>query len=314
MGKNSIEMTKIPANSTLLEAAMAVSRKLLPRQSRLTPGWCAAIASILEATARKPGNVNPENSFHDLSYDELCRVAIAIAPILDKSGTIPLGKTIRDAVDQSRLVTRSNANLGIIIAIAPLVAGSTSPKSRLSAHDVDNVIEQCDAQDSLDIYAAIKRGAASSMGRRDKYDIQDSPPQSIRRAMQYAATTEPQDSIAGLWGSGYQSLWDNVVSDLQNHESHGTRWEQSIVFTALSQLARTPDSLIIRRHGRQKALQISAEAGALLALPEQERSAATKTFDWRLRQPCRINPGTTADLVAAGLYVYLWNSYFHELF
>ena len=314
MAKNSFEMPEIPANSTLLEAAMAVSRELLPRPSRLTPGWCAAIASILEATARKPGNVSPRKSFEDLSYDELCNAAIAIVPILDKAATTPLGKTIRDAVTQSQSTTRSNANLGIIIAIAPLVVGSTSPNVPLSANDPDTAINKCDAQDARDIYTAIKQATAESLGQRNRYDIQNAPPQSIREAMRYAATTEPQDSIAALWGFGYQSLWDNAVYDLQNYETRAANWEQSIVNTALAQLARTPDSLITRRHGRQESLRVSAEAAALLTLPEQDRFSAIEAFDWRLRHPCRINPGTTADLVAAALYVHLWNSCFHELF
>ena len=314
MAKNSFEMPKIPANSTLLEAAMAVSRELLPRPTCLTPGWCAAIACILEATSRKPGNVSPGKSFEDLSYDELCDAAISIVPILDKAATTPLGKTIRNAVTQSQSTTRSNANLGIIIAIAPLAAGSTSPNVSLSASDADAAINECDAQDVLDIYAAIKQATAGSLGRRDKYDIHNVPPQSIREAMRYAATTEPQDTIAALWGFGYQSLWDTAVSDLQNYETHAARWEQSIITTALAQLARTPDSLITRRYGRQKSLQVSSEAAALLSLPEQERLSAIEAFDWRLRHPCRINPGTTADLVAAALYVHLWNSCFRELF
>ncbi len=314
MAKNSLEMPKIPPNSTLLEAAVAVSRELLPRPSHLTPGWCAAIASILEATARKPGNVSPRKSFEDLSYSELRNTAIAIAPVLDKGATTPLGKTIRDAVTQSQSTTRSNANLGIIIAIVPLVVGSTSPNVPLSPNDADTAIDECDAQDARDIYAALNQASTQSLGRRNKYDIQNAPPQSIREAMRYAATTEPQDSIAALWGFGYQSLWDNAVSDLQNYETRAATWEQSIVNTALAQLARTPDSLITRRHGRQESLRVSSEAAALLAIPEQDRFTAIEAFDWRLRHPCRINPGTTADLVAAALYVHLWNSYLHELF
>ena len=314
MAKNSFEMPEIPPNSTLLEAAMAVSRELLPRPSSLTPGWCAAIASILEATARKPGNVSPRKSFEDLSYDELCNAAIAIAPILDKAATTPLGKTIRNAVTQSQIKTRSNANLGIIIAIVPLVAGSKSPNVFLSADGADTAINKSDSQDALDIYAAIKQANTKSLGTRNKYDIQNAPPQSIREAMRHAATTEPQDSIAALWGFGYQSLWDNAVSDLKNYETRAESWEQAIVNTALAQLARTPDSLITRRHGIQESLRVSSEAAALLALPEQDRFSAIEAFDWRLRHPCRINPGTTADLVAAALYVHLWNSCFHELF
>ena len=314
MAKNSVKMTELPANLTLLEAAVAISRKLLPRPPHLTPGWCVAIASILEATARKPGNVNPDKNFADLSYDDLCNAARAMVPAFDQRKAISLGSIIKDAATRSRSKTRSNANLGIIIAISPLAVASVSPGHPLRAADADSIIEQCTAQDSLHIYDAIKISTAASLSKRDSHDIHGPAPESIQQAMRHAATTEPTDSIADLWASGYESLWNNLVSDLQYNEVHGESWEQSIIFTALAQLARTPDSLIIRRHGRQKADQISSEATILLELPRDERMAAIEAFDWRLRHPCRINPGTTADLVAAALYVYLWNSKFHELF
>ncbi len=307
-------MTELPANLTLLEAAVAISRKLLPRPPHLTPGWCAAVASILEATARKPGNVTPDKNFTDLSYDELCNAARAMVPAFDQGKAIPLGSIIKDAVSRSRSKTRSNANLGIIIAISPLAAASLSSGRPLRAADVDSVIEQCTTQDSLNIYDAIKLSTAASLSQRESFDIHGPAPESIQQAMRHAATTEPTDSIAALWAFGYQSLWNSLLADLQFNESHGESWEQSIIFTALAQLARTPDSLIIRRHGRQQADQISSEAADVLKLHHDDRTAAIEAFDWRLRHPCRINPGTTADLVAAALYIHLWNSKFHELF
>tara|TARA_Y100000385_G_scaffold49014_1_gene45474 strand:- start:876 stop:1799 length:924 start_codon:yes stop_codon:yes gene_type:complete len=306
-------MIEISDNLTLLEAAVAISRKLLPRPTRLTPGWCAAVASILEATACKPGNVSPDKSFSDLSYDDLCNAALAMVPALNHEKKTSLGGMIKDAVICSRSKTRSNANLGIILAISPLAAASTSPGHPLKPADADAEIKKCNAQDSLDIYDAIKLSTARSLSTRDSYDIHSPAPESIHHAMRHAATTEPTDSIAALWASGYQSLWDSLVSDLQYNEAHGESWEQSIIFTALSQLARTPDSLIIRRHGRQKAVQISSEASAVLELPHDSRATAIEALDRRLRHPCRINPGTTADLVAAALYVHLWNSNFYTL-
>ena len=309
--KNLVKMIELPPHLTLLEAAVAISETLLPRPNHLTPGWCAAIASILEATARKPGNVSPNKSFEDLSYDDLCDAALAIVPALDKGKKTSLGEMIKDAVIRSRSKTRSNANLGIIIAISPLAAASRSPRTLLNPTDPDAEIEQCNAQDAVDIYDAIKLSTTASLSQRDSYDVHDSAPVSIHDAMRYAATTEPTDSIANLWASGYQSLWDTLVHDLQHNEAHGTPWEQTIILSALSQLARTPDTLIIRRHGRPKAVQISSEAAAVLSLPHGKRQAAIDEFDWRLRHPCRINPGTTADLVAAALYVHLWNSKFY---
>jgi len=306
-------MIEISNNLTLVEAAVAISQELLPRPTHLTPGWCAALASILEATARKPGNVSPDKSFSDLSYDDLCNAALAMVPALDREKKTSLGGMIKDAVICSRSKTLSNANLGIILAISPLAAASRSPGHPLRATDADNEIKRCNAQDSLDIYDAINLSTAGSLGKRDSYDIHSPAPESIQHAMQHAAVTEPTDSIAALWASGYQPLWDSLVSDLHYYEAYGMSWEHSIIFTALSQLARTPDSLIIRRHGRQKAVQISSEAALVLELPLDNRTPAIEAFDWRLRHPCRINPGTTADLVAAALYVHLWNSNFHAL-
>lgn len=306
-------MIEISKNLTLVEAAVAISRELLPRPTHLTPGWCAALASILEATARKPGNVSPDKSFSDLSYDDLCNAALAIVPALDSEKKTSLGGMIKEAVICSRSKTLSNANLGIILAISPLAAASRSPGHPLRATDADTEIERCNAQDSLDIYDAINLSTAGSLGKRDSYDIHSPAPESIQHAMQHAAVTEPTDSIAALWASGFQPLWDSLISDLHYYEAYGVSWEHSIIFTALSQLARTPDSLIIRRHGRQKAVQISSEAALVLELPLDSRTPAIEAFDWRLRHPCRINPGTTADLVAAALYVHLWNSNFHTL-
>ena len=51
-----------------------------------------------------------------------------MVPALDHGKTTSLGKMIKDAVTRSRSKTQSNANLGIIIAISPLAAASTSPR------------------------------------------------------------------------------------------------------------------------------------------------------------------------------------------
>ena len=222
MTKNSVKMDELSPHLTLLEAAVAISRKLLPRPNHLTPGWCAAVASILEATARKPGNVSPDKSFEDLSYDDLCSRTCNGASSRPRKKTC-LGKMIKDAVTSSRSKTRSNANLGIIIAISPLAAASRSPRTLLRPTDADTEIEQCNAKDSLDIYDAIKLSTAASLSQRDSYDIYGSAPVSIHDAMRYAATTEPTDSIAALWASGYQLLWDTLLCDLQHYEAHGSR-------------------------------------------------------------------------------------------
>ena len=66
----------------------------------------------------------------------------------------------------------------------------------------------------------------------------------------------------------------------------------------LAQLARAPDSLIARKHGLPVAIEVSQRAATALARPRM-----IPEFDLSLRSPRRLNPGTTADLTAAALYI-----------
>ena len=81
-----------------------------------TRGWCVALACTLEASAPKPGNVHPLVAYPDLSHAELVAAGHAIAAVLDSAPSRRLGATIRAAVEASRGLTRSNANLGIVLA------------------------------------------------------------------------------------------------------------------------------------------------------------------------------------------------------
>jgi triphosphoribosyl-dephospho-CoA synthase len=78
-----------------------------------------------------------------------------------------------------------------------------------------------------------------------------------------------------------------------------------VLDTFLAQLAREPDSLIVRRHGIDVATTVSRRAAMVLATPAPDREAAIASFDHDLRVPRRVNPGTTADLIAASIYTAL---------
>ena len=49
------------------------------------------LACVLEATARKPGNVHPGASFDDLCYDDFVKAAAASAPILSRAHELGIG-------------------------------------------------------------------------------------------------------------------------------------------------------------------------------------------------------------------------------
>ncbi len=83
----------------------------------------------------------------------------------------------------------------------------------------------------------------------------------------------------------------------------------AIVDAHLRVMAAFPDSLIARKCGPAIAEQAADRAAAVLAAgdPEDERrQRALADFDFWLRSDGhRRNPGTTADLIAAGLFAAL---------
>lgn len=280
-----------------------------------TRGWCVAVACALEASAPKPGNVHPGLDYHDLSYGELLAAGAAIAPHLELAPRRPLGETIRAAVEASRLVTRSNANLGIVLAIAPLAAvpEGTPPTPEAAAH----VLANLGPADARECWQAIAAARPGGMGIRDRWDIAGEPPADLLAAMRAAAD---HDQIARLWARGYHPLFAGLAADLERDLEAGHVLGDAIVRGFLRQLAREPDSLIARKHGAAVAAAVSDRARAVIEIGSNAWRDAARVLERDLHtgrglvdyvsppggaRPGTINPGTTADLVAAALYVLL---------
>jgi len=258
-------------------------------------GWSAAAASILEASAAKPGNVHPTAEFPDLTHAELVAAGLAIAPAMEQAAEVPLGRTILAAVTAARSVTRSNANLGIVLAIAPLAAVPDDRPAGPAA--VAEVLAGLTPDDAANVWQAIRLAQPGGMGQSSQHDLAEPPPDELLAAMRLAA---PHDAIARLWADGYDSLVSGLVADLKTALGCGLALDDAIVQAFLAQLAREPDSLIARKYGLPVAVEVSRRASAALAQPQ-----TIPEFDRFLRSPRRLNPGTTADLTAAALYILL---------
>jgi len=258
-------------------------------------GWSAAAASILEASAAKPGNVHPAATFPDLTHADLVAAGLAIAPAMEQAADVPLGRTILAAVTAAMRVTRSNANLGIVLAIAPLAAVPDVRPAGPAA--VAEVLARLTPSDAADVWQAIRLAQPGGMGQSGQHDLAGPPPDDLMAAMRLAA---PRDSIARLWADGYDSLFTGLAADLEAAIDRGLALDDAIVHAFLAQLVREPDSLIARKHGLPVAVEVSLRAAAALADPR-----AIPDFDRFLRSPRRLNPGTTADLVAAAVYILI---------
>ena len=80
--------------------------------------------------------MHPDASFVDLCYGDFVNAAGVASPVLAQSDKRGVGQTILDAVRATGETTGSNANLGIILLLAPLAAVGRMAKAGLNGVEI----------------------------------------------------------------------------------------------------------------------------------------------------------------------------------
>ena len=273
--------------------AHRLSRDLLKNQVEL--------ACLLEVAAAKPGNITPAHDFSDTTYTDMVRSALALGPAFARrrARVRTVGQLIADGVDATSRVAGTNTNLGIVLMFAPLVhAEATRPADETLRAAVERALGQLDVADAAAAFAAIARASPGGLGEAPEHDVRAPAQVSLREAMAAAAH---RDSIASEYATGYAIVFDTALPALTEELRAGAATLDAIVSLHMGLLASHPDTLIARKAGVAAAQAVSAAAREVL---DGTRSLAD--FDASLRGPDhRLNPGTTADLVAATLLAAL---------
>lgn len=269
--------------------------------SSMSIGQCATLACILEATAPKVGNVHRGADFADLTLNDFLVSAVAIAPAMEAATTAGVGQTALTAIRATRSVVVTNTNLGIALLLAPLAAVPASESLRRAA--IRKLLQSLTPSDAAAVYEAIRLAQPGGLGKVEKMDVVDAPPTDLIAAMRAA---EGRDLIAQQYVTDFAMVLEEVVPQLVAGRTRGWSLTDSIIHTHVALLARHPDSLIARKCGSETAKMASAMASDVLAAgdpPDEAYYEALADFDFWLRADGhRRNPGTTADLIAAGLF------------
>jgi len=268
----------------------------------MTPGQLAQLACVLEATARKPGNVHPDARFADASYADFVASAIAIGPALDQASTQGVGRAVWLAVEATQRVAPSNTNLGMILLLAPLAA-VPADRAIAGADGVESVLARLTVDDAQQVYAAIRLARPGGLGRVPEQDVDQEPTMPLRPIMALAAS---RDGIARQYANGYADVLGVGMPALVEWLDRSGSLERAIIGCALTMLAELGDGLIGRKCGEAVAVEASQRARAALARGAPLRPEPLAELDrWLRVDGHRRNPGTTADLVTATLYVWL---------
>jgi triphosphoribosyl-dephospho-CoA synthase len=278
-------------------------------------GAAAQLACLLEASAPKPGNVSPGRHFTDARYEDFLASAAAVGASLGTADQRPVGATILRAVDATSRWTRSNTNLGIILLLAPLARAAllarrlvdpgTSPRDVLR-DSLRRILADSTVADARDAYAAIRRAQPGGLGTVDAQDVATEPTVPLLAAMRLAAS---RDGIAYEYHTAFDTTFTVGAPALDRARRDGLDWSDAVTETFLTLLATAPDTHVIRRAGPERAAEASGYARSALdagGVRSAEGRVVVERMDRALRHDGNAdNPGTTADLTAASIFVVL---------
>jgi triphosphoribosyl-dephospho-CoA synthase len=277
------------------------------------------IASLLEASAAKPGNVYPNKSFEDLNYYHFLYSSTAIFPAFLNLDQKSVGDIILEGVKETYSLVKTNTNLGILLLISPLALAYVSLRKRkltneikkerlilLLKNEIKLILHNLTKKDAELTYQAINYSQAGNLSKVEKGDLKDKVKLTLYQAMELA---QNRDRIASEYVNNFHLIFNFAYPIFSKNLRSFSKLEDAIIQSYLEILAEYPDTLISRKWGYDFAVKISAKTKKLLkklnnideyALRKQE----IKKFDSYLRSKKeKINPGTTADFIAAVIFL-----------
>jgi triphosphoribosyl-dephospho-CoA synthase len=301
---------------------------------------CLQLATMLEVSAEKPGNVSFTSSFEGTRAEHFLASAVAAGPTFQEAaylgtavaekrleiGKVGLGQLIKDcAEDVNSWQKGGNTILGTVMLLVPIaVAAGMTPMKKGYVLDfskmrknIDLAVKSTTAWDSVHLYEAVDIANPSGLGDAPDLDITD--PASKERLLkeninlfEVFKISSEYDDICYEWVNNYPITFDLTYPYLTK-QLENKPFNTAVVHTFLKILSERPDTFIARKVGKEKALEVSEEAKTVLELGGLETAQGKKNlaeFDKKLRvKGNSINPGTTADLTAAALALCTLSGY-----
>jgi len=298
---------------------------------------CTNLSSLLELSGwPKPGNVHRTQNFKDTSFEHFLAGISAIQPNLrtlcekvyttidnDKQSfsNIELGVFFKESViEMMKWQTGGNVILGHILILAPL-SSAASICIKLKKHSLidfelilNKIIEDTTVNDTLHLYEAIKLSNPGGLGQIDKYDVNDPSvfEEIIRDEIKLKEIFKKSldyDLISREYAMGFKIVLKEGLPYFLNSFREHRDINKTIVNTYLKLLSSHLDTLIIRKAGKPEAIKISEMASKIISqggISTKKGLKLTIKFDKKLqKQNGKLNPGTTADLLAGVIFCAL---------
>ena len=271
------------------------------------------ISCCLEVSSFKPGNVHRNREYDDIKYHHFLSSGIAFGNIIYEASqdNKDIGKYIKLAVIESKKWSPTNANLGIIMLHIPI--GMSSGKidefnENVLKKEIIFTTKNTTVNDAINVYDAIEIAMPNINPPKEGPDAQknDAKQELIEKNLtlyDVFKISSTWDSISKEWAEGFNisfkgyNLLNEYYEEYNNINLATTK-------TFLSILSEHPDTLIARKKDLDTSKMVSEMAKNIL--DEGFKKEDIEEFDKFLsKEGNKLNPGTTADLVASSLMIFL---------
>jgi triphosphoribosyl-dephospho-CoA synthase len=280
------------------------------------------------SSSPKPGNVDRCHDFSDIGFHHYLTSAVSAYPVFRKaaSGEGSPGSLILEGVAAWRdWNLRSNTHFGSLVLLIPLALAA----GRMAGHDqgqetkqdegqkngsddgVDDGLEEelarvlrsTTVRDAIDFYRAFDLAGARVV-QVDDFSLKDPDwerkliegNQSLLELMRLSLD---HDIVAREWATDFERSFQLAGRLREMVSIYGLN--DGVVRTFLEALAEVPDSLISAKFGRERAEEVSRLAADALIDSTMNKA---REMDCELLNR-DMNPGSTADLIAASLFISL---------
>ena len=202
-------------------------------------------------------------------------------------------------------MTSSNTNLGINLLIS-LLAKVFESQGKINEEAVDAFVDSISRDQTEFVYQAIRQMNPGGMEEVEQQDIQKPASESIRTVMTLA---QDRDIVARQFTNGCADVIGNGANWLVEGKDKLGTWLLAIVWAQIRLMADAPDTLIVRKCGleiggkSQMLAQKAVDSGS--QSPDEFWKSVSELDFWLRSDANRRNPGASADLVTASVFLGL---------
>jgi triphosphoribosyl-dephospho-CoA synthase len=269
----------------------------------------AELALLLElAGTPTPGNVDRRREYEDLRFEHLIAGGVGTREgfrAAAKPDRWTVGEAFERAIEGMSCQSAGNTQFGAVLLLTPLVRAATRDDLSLSGEDARSVAEETTVEDAVQFYRAFDHVDVSVRDPPEGMEALDvgrgsDAAETIREReitlYEIMELSAGRDGIAREWTDGFDRTFRAASAIAGGTGPVIDRAAETYLWL----LSREPDTFVAANHGRKTAHSVMVRAQeAREGGPDLVEAFADSLVE------SAVNPGTTADLTAGGLFVAL---------